>query len=256
MQTITTNPNSHKYWFVLLVVTSLFFGSCNHQYVMADQKAQYYKEALSNEQPKDEIETLISPFRKQMDSTMGTVIYKNDILLEKKRPEATLGRWFCDIIYAAANEMSEEPIDFVIQNHGGIRIPSISPGDVTIGKIYELMPFDNQLVFMKLTGVEVEELIRHTISLGGWPVSQSLNINKHGNSLKIKIKGEELSQTKIYYIGLPDYVANGGDRTAFLVDKPRVVPKKLLRSIAIDYLMMHPDFKVKEEDLKGRVIIQ
>ena len=48
--------------------------------------------------------------------------------------------------------------DLVILNRGGIR-STLPKGDVTIGKIYEIYPFDNELVIAELKGYELKNIL-------------------------------------------------------------------------------------------------
>lgn len=67
-----------------------------------------------------------------------------------------LGRWVCEKMM----EKTDAQIGF--QNGGGLRTP-IPTGDVTVGKLWEVMPFDNTMYTMDLTGAQVLENIEHAI---------------------------------------------------------------------------------------------
>ena len=53
--------------------------------------------------------------------------------------------------------------DIALQNGGGVRI-DIPAGNITVGKVYELLPFKNLLVRMTLTGAEVKATIEDGIA--------------------------------------------------------------------------------------------
>ena len=53
--------------------------------------------------------------------------------------------------------------DVAIANGGGIRAP-LSAGDLTVGDMYTILPFDNQLVTLKVTGADLKLLIEHGIN--------------------------------------------------------------------------------------------
>ena len=63
----------------------------------------------------------------------------------------------------------------MVANYGGIRINSVTDGDLTLGKVYEIMPFENALVVMDLNGDQVKLLLDRIAAYGGWPVSEGLN---------------------------------------------------------------------------------
>lgn len=67
-----------------------------------------------------------------------------------------LGQWVCDVMAEKAG------VQIAIQNGGGLR-RSIPEGDITYGIMYEVMPFDNTLVTMDLTGEDLLKNIEHGI---------------------------------------------------------------------------------------------
>ena len=102
-----------------------------------------------------------------------------------------------------------------------MRIPIIAAGEVTRGKMYELMPFENRMVFLDLNGKEVFRLIKHMTTRGGWPISASLRYEIFEDEpTNIKIHGDDLEEEKMYKIVLPDYIANGGDNLCLLYTSP------------------------------------
>lgn len=50
-------------------------------------------------------------------------------------------------------------VDFAFQNRGGIRVPSLSAGAITLKDIYKLDPFNNQVVIYSMTADEIKSLI-------------------------------------------------------------------------------------------------
>jgi 2',3'-cyclic-nucleotide 2'-phosphodiesterase (5'-nucleotidase family) len=54
---------------------------------------------------------------------------------------------------------SQLGIDFAFQNRGGIRIPSLAQGPITLKDVYKLDPFNNQVVIFSLKTEEISSLI-------------------------------------------------------------------------------------------------
>jgi 5'-nucleotidase len=54
-------------------------------------------------------------------------------------------------------------VSFALQNAGGVRI-DIPKGEVTIGEVYELLPFGNTLVALELSGKKIKEMLEQVIS--------------------------------------------------------------------------------------------
>ena len=90
---------------------------------------------------------------------MNDVVGIADISLEKKQPECTLGNFMVDAFLTMAAEKYNTKVDAAILNYGGMRLTQLPAGNVTNGKIFELMPFDNLLILQKLKGAVVQQLL-------------------------------------------------------------------------------------------------
>ncbi len=184
------------------------------------------------------IDSLIAPYRREMQKEMGVVINQLDQDLVKRRPNSNLGNWFCDLMLAAGNDLFDIDADFAAQNYGGIRVPSISKGSITKGKIFELMPFDNTLLHLEMNADLVQQLLDRIAEYGGWPISKNLSFTiQDSTATNILIKGEPLSADKTYSVLLPDYIANGGDDCDFLLAAKRTDSGKFIREAVIDHLI-------------------
>jgi 2',3'-cyclic-nucleotide 2'-phosphodiesterase (5'-nucleotidase family) len=156
--------------------------------------------------------------------------------LYKTQPESSLGNLLAQIVFEAATDKLATPPDFSIQNYGGIRVPMLAAGDITRGRVYELMPFDNYIVVMHLEGSIVLRLINHMASKGGWPVHGLTYVISDGEATEIEIGGQPFQSRRMYSVALPDYVANGGDYCDFLVGQPRQETGILVRDAILLYM--------------------
>jgi 5'-nucleotidase len=59
-----------------------------------------------------------------------------------------------------------EPADIALQNAGGVR-ESVEQGDITMGTAYTLLPFNNTLVLLDLTGAQIRQALETGVDLGG-----------------------------------------------------------------------------------------
>lgn len=196
--------------------------------------------------PDADMERLIAPYRVIISQDMNRVIGYTDTPLEKGQPECTLGSFVSDAMQRKAIQLSGEKVDFSVCNIGGLRIPSIPKGEITAGKIFELMPFDNLLVILTMDGKTLREFLNHTAKLGGWPVSSEVrfHIAADGTAENIMINDEPLDDNRIYKVGTSDYLANGSDNCTMLKKlQPRYL-NKLLRDALMEF--------VKEETALGR----
>jgi len=234
----------------LLIITAF---SCKVQHFAFFEETSTEITANPDLVEDQEIEKMLRPYRSQLEVEMNEVLGIAKDRLSMGRPESTLGNWFADTQLKASEEKLGKHIDFAISNSGGIRIPEIPKGQVTRGKIFELMPFDNMLVIMELSGEKTLELVNHIALSDGWPVSKELRfrINKEGKAEEISINGEPLDLNKKYVVSLSDYVANGGSDCSFLIGLPFENTGILIRDALIE--QTKKDTKL-EAVIDGRII--
>jgi 2',3'-cyclic-nucleotide 2'-phosphodiesterase (5'-nucleotidase family) len=178
----------------------------------------------------------IAPYKAQLDAKMNRQLATVKTPLKKGQPESTLGNWVADLFaQAAASSFPDRDIVFATLNQGGIRVSEIRPGPLLVSEIYELMPFDNELVLMELNGKVFKEFISHIANSGGWPVSAGLAVKATENGLDIKVGGKAIEPNKVYTVALPDYVANGGSGTVMLKALPKIKSGLLIRDLLIEY---------------------
>ena len=94
--------------------------------------------------------------------------------LIKETPEGNLGNFVCDALFKKHVDYLAEDLqkaDFVLLNNGGLRT-NVPAGTLTIGKLFELMPFDNELVIVTLNSSSMAQLLDFIAKKGGMPVSQ------------------------------------------------------------------------------------
>lgn len=177
----------------------------------------------------------IAPYKAQLDEQMGRVLAEVAAPLTKGSPESNLGNWTADLTYAAARRLfPDRRIDFAILNSGGLRVGEINAGPLLVSELYELMPFDNELVLLELTGKELTEFLAHVANSGGWPVSEQLSVQPGRGKMTMTVNGRPIAADQPYLVALPDYVAGGGSGSSMLVGKTPVKSGRLLRDLWIE----------------------
>jgi len=182
------------------------------------------------------IDTLFAPYRAQLDSAMQITVGLLGEKMEKKGKNGSLGFFIADALLHIAQQQTPERIDGCVINAGGIRLPELPAGIIKTGKVYELLPFDNELVVLSMSGKELLVFFQHVLRSGGWPVS-NISID-YSDSLLVNIRvGEkQLEENNQYRLLMHDYIANGGDRCSMLSTLPRSSLQLLLRDALIRYL--------------------
>lgn len=173
---------------------------------------------------------------------LDEVVAKTSIDLEHDRFKyagtSPLGYWVSDVMRKAANTQ------IGITNGGGLRCP-IPKGDITMGKLYEVMPFDNTLYKMELKGSDLKRVIENGIMNDsiGWVQLAGVKVNYDatkaaGNRItSITLEdGTKLDMDKYYTIVTNDFMAAGGDKYDFTGAKNAADTNMPIRNAMVDAL--------------------
>ena len=135
------------------------------------------------------------------------------------------------------NDQTGESIDFALFNFGGLR-SIFSKGSISKGAVFKVMPFENQLVVVTLSGDKVAELIEFFIrSSRTHPISKQIGLTLDKDSYELKIKGRAFDKASSYRILTSDYLQNGGRNMTFFKDPIELYPLNYkVRTALIDYL--------------------
>ncbi|MBB4078095.1 2',3'-cyclic-nucleotide 2'-phosphodiesterase (5'-nucleotidase family) [Lewinella aquimaris] len=224
-----------------LAVAFLLLGSCNRHLGEPAAAPQLYE--ISSAMGVDtaapsitSMEATIQPYATKLEAVMNRVLAEVETPLLKGQPESNLGNWTADLLALAAHDLFPEyELAFAVQNYGGLRVSEIGAGPLLVSEIYGLMPFDNELVLVEVTGADLRAFVTHTLLDGGWPVSANLRAERQGTEVTMTVDGKPVDDTQTYYIAAPDYVANGGSDSAMLVGKRQISSGKMIRDLLIEY---------------------
>jgi 2',3'-cyclic-nucleotide 2'-phosphodiesterase (5'-nucleotidase family) len=156
--------------------------------------------------PEDaKIAKIISPYKEGMSKAMDEVIGFCPAFLEKKRPNSILGDFMAEATFQAAASTGER-IDFCLLNYGGIR-STLDSGDITVGEVYELMPFENEITILTLSKSQMDTLFKIIEDKRGEPFA---------NHLWKDQTACHVMNRSAYRLATNDYMANGGDNYTIL----------------------------------------
>lgn len=203
----------------LLSLLLLLFSCKSKETVYQVKTSQYSFHSDSTTSRPNASLTFLEPFRDSLKKNMNFALVYSTQTLTKELPEGNLGNYCADASLRQALErcavLKLESPDFCFLNHGGLRA-SLPEGIITIGNIFELMPFENELVYLKVSSSTVDSILNWIAIKGGAPISGikfQLNSKK---AEKIKIQNQAFQNEKEYKIITSDYLANGGDGLFFL----------------------------------------
>jgi 2',3'-cyclic-nucleotide 2'-phosphodiesterase (5'-nucleotidase family) len=177
---------------------------------------------------------LIAPYRQELEEKMNIVIGISEVSLKKGKPEAPLNNFVADLMRKQASREMQQPIDIALTNLGGLRT-DIPKGIITLGKVYEVMPFENELVVIYLRGAQVRKLAREIGALGGEPLSGMRLTFEYGKLIDLTIGGNAVENEKNYSLVTTDYLTSPGrQKLSILGTVPRIFLGVTLRQAIID----------------------
>jgi len=153
----------------------------------------------------------LQPIKKQVDEKMNIVIGYTKETMRGHAPESLLSNFSADVYRQVASEYLKQPVDIAIVNLGGLRT-IIPAGDITVRKVFELMPFENELVILWLKGSDLYDLCQYFASMGGEGISGLRFKIENGKATNITIGGQNIDKAGIYTIATNDYLAGGNDK--------------------------------------------
>lgn len=225
---------------------ALLLASCKSHYTLVEAKRSEYNINSSVSVDSTVIKTY-TPYKQKMDAQMSAVIGQSARLLTKSgETESLLGNFFADAVTAEALKI-DSSIDFAVPTtKGGLR-NDIAQGNITLSTMFELMPFENELVVLKLKGTDAEQLISFLAKSGGQPVSNIKLSIVNGQAQEVMIKGQPFDRNRTYNVLTSDYIANGGDSVKGLANP---LERKVLGLRVRDALINY----VKQQTAAGKPI--
>ena len=197
------------------------------------------------------------PFKKNLEeSLINTPISYSSETYKKNDGElnSTLSNLFADATYEMSNpvfnKMSGKNIDIVLLNNGGIR-SIISKGNISEKTAFELMPFENSIVVLELSGLSIIKMIDYLRKVKlQHPISGlQIILNNDYSVNEVNINGVSIENEKKYYVATTDYLLEGGDKMYFLAETTKTTDINYkMRDILIDYFKKYDTLKLKSDN--------
>lgn len=191
----------------------------------------------------DSISNFVEPYRNRINQVLdSTLAYApKPFLLDDGKRNSSMGNLMADIVFEEAAPIFKlrtgKELDFVVLNAGGVR-SIISSGKVTARNAYEVMPFENYIVVVELSGSAVRKLINFVAkSSRRHPISGIQIVVDKNNSLEsVNIQGEPFNESQNYFVATSDYLVQGGPSIGFFNEMISVTDTDyLLRNAIIDH---------------------
>nr|WP_319999484.1 5'-nucleotidase C-terminal domain-containing protein [uncultured Draconibacterium sp.] len=184
---------------------------------------------------------LYAPYKNILEKDMNRVLAISEKELVKDKPESLLTNFLADLLLEqGAVVANDHQLKFTpavsFFNYGGIR-SSLPKGEITVGNIFELMPFENELVFIELKGDKMQAFMDYIADHGGGSVGGARMVIANDKANDVKIGGKGIDFNKNYWLVTNDYVAAGGDGLEMLAENEQFINSgEKIRDAIIDYL--------------------
>jgi 5'-nucleotidase len=169
------------------------------------------------------VKARIAEAAKPLDEIRNMVVAEAAVAIEGNRSfcravECEMGNLITD---AMLDRVKDQGIEIAIQNGGGIRA-SIDAGEVTMGEVLTVLPFQNTLSTFQVTGATIVEALENGVSqveegAGRFPqvsgMSFTVDLTQAPGSriMDVMVGGAAIEMDKVYGVVSNNYVRNGGD---------------------------------------------
>jgi 2',3'-cyclic-nucleotide 2'-phosphodiesterase (5'-nucleotidase family) len=245
-----------------LALLTLALSSCTHYFISKPGQLRLVTVSDTVSAPasalSQQIASYLKPYHDSLDAQMNTVLVKSPRRLSKGMPESELGNLMADILREMGQERYGKPVDVAITNNGGIRT-DFPAGNITMGNVFEVMPFDNELVAITLSGETMKKVIDYLAQRKEPQSGLKLMIDKATNKPKeVLIGGKPLDLQGTYTLVTSDYMATSSDMAAIVkTNQGYHVLQYLMRDAIADYLRRKGQQNQEIDPKKdGRTVVQ
>ncbi|MDI3477858.1 MAG: 2,3-cyclic-nucleotide 2-phosphodiesterase / 3-nucleotidase / 5-nucleotidase [Thermoanaerobacterium sp.] len=164
-----------------------------------------------------EVQSIVDKANKDVGPIFNEVIGQAAIDLTRAQSaqpygDSILGNWAAQVTKDAVGA------DFGFANNGGLRI-DIPKGNITVGTIYQLMPFDNTIATMKMTGAQIKIVLEQAVQDGGKGIQVAGLSFKYDPSMPSmqrvfdmkKSDGTPIDMNASYLVATNNFMGTGGD---------------------------------------------
>ncbi len=251
-----------KYQYVCSVLIIIVFQSCGvpernfsleGHLILLDSLNVEYTDTVQ--------EAIILTYKEKLDDEMNRVLVKSEHVMGKGTPEGLLNNYVADLVLERGNQLYQpqdgNPIDFCLLNYGGLRVP-LPKGEITSSRVFELLPFENEMVVITLDGVRTNELFNYLANATrGMPVAGIRLEIKDNEPKTILIKDQPLNINRNYKILTSDYLAEGGDNMDFFLQplNYELLGMKVRDAIILHMEQTHEKGEKISSRLDGRISV-
>jgi len=159
----------------------------------------------------------------------------------------SLGNFVADGMRAEANINLGQPVALVVTNSGGLRKNAIAPGELRVRDIFELLPFENKLVELEMTGEQLLNVLKAVVASrevqSGARIKYRIGADQKPELISVKLisadgRETDINSTANYRIITTDYLLSVSGGSLAILQQAKS-PKPLgitMRDAVIDYV--------------------
>jgi len=189
-------------------------------------------------EPAADIEALIAPYRARLGEQLAEVLVHAAGEFGKDEPEGTLENLVADALLDVVQDIADDTVHVALLNDGGLRVP-IAEGPVLMRHAYELLPFENYVTVLSLSGSQLERLADEIALSGGEPIAGWTMELDGADAVDVRVGGQAIDAARTYRLATVDYLADGGGTWTVLWEagaQPREDLDILIRDVFVAYL--------------------
>jgi len=226
--------------YLLLSLFLFFVTSCTTSYSGYKTSSRNIQVEKTVADEDSEIMNLLKPYKQKLETDMSRVLAVSDVEMIKDKPESNMTNFMADMLletgknFCRKNHLGLPDVSYV--NYGGIR-SAWPKGEINVRNVFELMPFENTMVFLKISGEKFREMAEIIAQRGGDGVAGMKLGIKDQKVSDLLINGNKFDPGKSYWIVTNDYIAGGGDKMDMFLNPESMVQSGVtIRDLIISYL--------------------
>ena len=245
-----------KFKQIVILITFCFSLSCKQEKGRLSEIKGQQIQIDATQESMDSIDSFVAPFRNRINQVLdSTLAYApQSFLLDDGPHNTSMGNLMADIVLEETRPLFKtrtgNDLDFVVLNYGGVR-SIISAGNVSARNAFEVMPFENYISVVEMSGTAVRELITFLINASRvHPIAgMQIVLDKRGSLESVNINGSPFDETRSYFVATSDYLVQGGASTGFFKDTLATFDTGyLLRNAIIDHFKKVDTLKASVDD--------
>ncbi len=167
--------------------------------------------------PDPQVQAIVDRYQAELDQALGGTVGEASTSVVRgatRMVESEMGNFVTD-----AMRTCREGVDIAVTNAGGLRA-DIDAGPITLQEVYAVLPFNNTLVMMDLTGAQVRSVLEEgansqygtvQVSRLRWSYDAEAPFGSRVTSVTLA-DGTPLDPDATYRVATNNFMATGGDQ--------------------------------------------